>query len=64
MKQQVLTLLIPLLLTACEQAEESGHEAVRDITGSHLIQQGKQVQQQLHDIDQQQQGRFKQLDQQ
>ena len=64
MKRLLLTLLIPLLLTACEEAKEPGHETAREITGSNLIQQGKQVQQQLHDIDQQQQERFKELDQQ
>jgi len=64
MKRLLLTLLIPLLLSACEQAGESGHEAAREITGSNLIQQGKQVQQQLHDIDQQQKEHYKELDQQ
>lgn len=63
MKQLLMILFIPMLLAACEETVESGHETAREITGSNMIDQGKKVQQQLHDIDQQQQERFKQLDQ-
>ena len=64
MKRFLLILFTAMLFTACEEAKESGHETAREITASNLMNQGKQVQQQLHDIDQQQQERFKQLDQQ
>jgi hypothetical protein len=63
MKRLLFILSIPLLFTACEQAKEAGDETTREITGSNLIEQGRQTQQQLQDIDQQQQERFKQLDQ-
>ncbi|NOR72654.1 MAG: hypothetical protein GQ467_02090 [Mariprofundaceae bacterium] len=64
MKKLLLILSLPLLLAACEQAREAGDETAREITGGNMIEQGRQTQQQLHDIDQQQQERFKQLDQQ
>ena len=53
-----------LLIAGCDDAKEAGDETAREITGGNLIKQGRQTQQQLHDIDQQQQERFKQLDQQ
>ena len=64
MKHLLIILTIPMLLAACEETVESGHETAKEITGSNMINQGKQVQQQLHDIDQQQQERYQQLDQQ
>ncbi|MDX8403140.1 MAG: hypothetical protein R8K54_01875, partial [Mariprofundaceae bacterium] len=64
MKKVFFILSMALRLTACEQAQETGNETAREITGSNMIKQGKQVQQQLHNIDQQQQERYKQLDEQ
>lgn len=63
MKKILFILSIPLLLAACEQAKEAGDETAREITGSNMIKQGKQLQQQLETIDQQQKQRLKQLDQ-
>lgn len=64
MKNVILMLSISLLLIACEQAKEAGDETAREITGSNMIQQGKQVQKQLDDINRQQQQRLEQLDEQ
>lgn len=63
MKKILLILSMPLLLLACEQAKEAGDETAREITGSNMIKQGKQVQQQLNDINEQQQARFKEMEQ-
>ena len=64
MKKLLLILSLSLLLAACEQTKETGDETAREITGANMIEQGRQTQQQLHDIDRQQKERFKQLDQQ
>ena len=64
MKRLLMILTIPMLLAGCEETVESGHETAKEITGSNMINQGKQVQQQLRDIDRQQQERYRQLDQQ
>jgi hypothetical protein len=60
----MFVLSIPLLFAACEQAKEAGDETAREITGSNLIKQGRQTQQQLHDINRLQQQRLEQIDQQ
>lgn len=64
MKRLLLILSIPLLIAGCDDAKKAGDETAREITGANMIEQGRQTQQQLHDIDRQQQERFKQLDQQ
>jgi len=64
MKRLLLMIFIPLLLTGCDDAKKEGNETAREITGAHLIEQGKKTQQQLKAIEQQQQKRFDQLNQQ
>ncbi len=64
MKKLIFTFATLFLIAGCDDAKKAGDETAREITGSNLIKQGRQTQQQLHDIDQQQQERFKQLDQQ
>ena len=64
MKKLIFTFAILFLIAGCDDAKKVGDETAREITGSNLIKQGRQTQQQLQDIDQQQQERFKQLDQQ
>jgi PBP1b-binding outer membrane lipoprotein LpoB len=64
MKTIFFIITAALLIAGCDDVKKAGDETAREITGSNLIKQGRQTQQQLHDIDQQQQERFKQLDQQ
>jgi hypothetical protein len=64
MKKMFFVIAAALLIAGCDDAKKAGDDTAREITGSNLIKQGRQTQQQLHDIDQQQQERFKQLDQQ
>ncbi len=64
MKILLLILSMPFLFTGCDDAKQAGDETAREITGANMIERGRQTQQQLHDIDRQQQERFKQLDQQ
>ena len=61
MRKVLFILSMPLLLLACEQA---GDKAAREITGSNMIKQKKQLQQQLNGISEQQQARFKEMEQQ
>lgn len=62
MNKLLLTFFVPLLLLACEQVEEAGDKAAREITGGNMIQQGHHVQQQLQVIEKQQQQNLKQLE--
>ena len=64
MKKALFILSMPLLFTACEQSRDAGDETVREISGSNMMQQGRQMQQQLHGINEQQKERYEQLDQQ
>jgi len=64
MRKILFILSMPLLLLACEQAEQVGDKAAREITGSNMIKQKKQLQQQLNGISEQQQARFKEMEQQ
>jgi len=52
-----------VLIAGCDDAKKAGDETAREITGSNMIKQGQQVQQQLEGINQQQQKRYEQLDQ-
>jgi len=51
-------------VTGCGDTEQNTDDTVRDVTGANMIEQGRGVQDRLHEIDQQQQQRFEQLDQQ
>ncbi len=62
MKQTILVIGVLLMLSGCNEAKEAGDETAREITGANMIEQGRAVQQQLHDIDRQQQQRFEQLE--
>lgn len=64
MKKIFFLIAVALLIAGCEEAKEAGDETAREITGSNMIKQGKQVQQQLDSINRQQQQRLEQLDQQ
>ncbi|HKJ60767.1 MAG TPA: hypothetical protein VKA94_02050 [Hyphomicrobiales bacterium] len=59
-----IVLVAAAFIAGCDDAKESADETVRDVTGANMIEQGKAVQQQLHQIDQQQKQRFEQLDEQ
>jgi len=62
MKKAIYILILPLLLCACEDAKEAGDTTAREITGANMIEQGRQAQQQLHEINRQQQQRLEQLE--
>jgi membrane protein involved in colicin uptake len=64
MKQLLFILFVALLLTGCEEAKEAGDKTAREITGANMVEQGRAVEQQLHDIDRQQQQRLKEPEQQ
>lgn len=59
-----MLLFLTLAMAACEQANQSADEAARELTGSNMTQQGKAVRQHMHEIERQQQQRFKQLQRQ
>ena len=56
--------VMTFLLVGCDDAMEAGDETAREVTGSNMIQQGKQVEQKLHEIERQQQQHMEQLNQQ
>jgi len=60
----LIILSMPLMFAGCDDVKKAGDETAREITGANMIDQGRAAQQQLKAIDQQQQERFKQLDQQ
>jgi hypothetical protein len=64
MNKLIFLFTVLFLITGCDDAKKVGNETAREITGANMIEQGKRTQQQLKAIDQQQQARFKQLDQQ
>ena len=56
--------VMTFLLVGCDDAMEAGDDTARELTGTNMVEQGRAVQQQLHDIDRQQQQRLKELEQQ
>jgi len=64
MKKMLMILFIPLMLVGCDDVKKAGDETAREITSANMIDRDRVTQQQLKAIDQQQQERFKQLDQQ
>ena len=60
MKKIFFLIAVALLIAGCEEAKEAGDETAREITGSNMIKQGRQVQQQLGSINRQQQQRLEQ----
>jgi len=63
MNKLIFLFISALLLAGCEEAKQAGDETVREITGSNMIRQGEQVQQQLHNIERQKQDRVEQMQQ-
>jgi len=62
MKMLLFSLLMTLLLGACEQAKDAGDETARELTGSNMVKQGNVLKEQIKDIELQQQQRLQQLD--
>ncbi len=61
MQKLIFIFAVLFLIAGCDDAKKAGDETAREITGSNMIKQGKQVQQQLESINQQQQERYEQL---
>jgi len=58
----VLWMLLFGFLIGCEQVNEAGNKTARELTGSNMIEQKKQIEQKLQGIELQQKQRFEQLD--
>jgi len=56
--------VMTFLLVGCGDAMKVGNDTARELTGAHMVQQGKQAEQKLHEIERQQQQRMEQLNQQ
>ena len=60
--KRLLIMTMLLILAGCEQAQEAGDDAARELTGSNMLQQKKAVERQLQSIEHHQADRLKEIE--